>query len=205
MMIMYTNSENSSAYVGTSYAAKMLNLSVGTVQKLVTDGRLEAYLTEGGHRRISYESVLQYSQKKNIPIGVAGIKSTRPLGAVSICVLFTEKGITPQLAEIVKDGTFQVVSDPMKLIRKTGEDTHIFIDARIEWMNWLHMERSSDDVHYVVYNSGVLSGATHKHLASIASLIDADISIEMLRGYRLGLHAFGTSPETSASAHMVKQ
>lgn len=43
-------------YFSTREAAKILGLSVGTVQKMVDSGRLEAWTTEGGHRRIRAES-----------------------------------------------------------------------------------------------------------------------------------------------------
>jgi excisionase family DNA binding protein len=203
---MYQKSENDSTYVGTSYAAKMLNLSVGTVQKLVNDGSLAAYMTSGGHRRISYNSVIQYCQKNKIPLNVSGVQGLHSPDVINICVLFGEKGITPNLADIVKDGTFQVVSDPMKLIRKSGEATHIFIDARIEWINWQQMEQSTTDVHYVIYNSLGLSHPVRKHLETLATLMEADISIELLRGYRLGLHTNSTDRSGLAHfPHMVKQ
>jgi excisionase family DNA binding protein len=44
-------------FVGTKDAAVMLGVSVSTVQKLVESGALEAWRTEGGHRRIPLASV----------------------------------------------------------------------------------------------------------------------------------------------------
>lgn len=44
----------------TFYAAKLLGLSVGTVQSLVESGDLKAWRTKGGHRRIFTESVRHY-------------------------------------------------------------------------------------------------------------------------------------------------
>lgn len=43
-------------YFSTRETARILGLSVGTVQKMVDSGRLEAWTTEGGHRRIHAES-----------------------------------------------------------------------------------------------------------------------------------------------------
>lgn len=45
------------AYVGTKEAAAMLGVSVSSVQKLVSAGKLEAWRTDGGHRRISLASI----------------------------------------------------------------------------------------------------------------------------------------------------
>jgi excisionase family DNA binding protein len=46
------NSSINQAYFSTSQAAKILGLSVGTVQRMVENGIFKAYVTQGGHRRI---------------------------------------------------------------------------------------------------------------------------------------------------------
>lgn len=58
--------EPGDSYCGTSYAAKLLNLSVGTVQTLVEKGELQAWKTQGGHRRISLPSVEEYQRRHHI-------------------------------------------------------------------------------------------------------------------------------------------
>ncbi len=50
-------------YCGTSYAAKLMGLSVATVQSLVEKGEIEAWKTLGGHRRISLRSINAYQGK----------------------------------------------------------------------------------------------------------------------------------------------
>lgn len=52
-------------YCGTTYAAKLLGLSVGTIQTLVEKNELHAWKTHGGHRRISLDSVREYQIKYN--------------------------------------------------------------------------------------------------------------------------------------------
>ena len=52
-------------YCGTSYAAKLLGLSVATVQSLVEKGEIEAWKTLGGHRRIALRSINAYQEKSN--------------------------------------------------------------------------------------------------------------------------------------------
>lgn len=44
-------------YCGTSYAARLLGLSVATVQSLVEKGEIDAWKTLGGHRRIALSSI----------------------------------------------------------------------------------------------------------------------------------------------------
>ena len=53
-------------YCGTSYAAKLLNLSVGSIQSLVEKNELRARKTQGGHRRISIQSIHQYQNRANL-------------------------------------------------------------------------------------------------------------------------------------------
>ena len=53
-------------YCGTTYAAKLLGLSVATVQSLVEKGEIEAWKTLGGHRRLSLRAINAYL-KKNSP------------------------------------------------------------------------------------------------------------------------------------------
>lgn len=57
-------------YCGTSYAAKLLGLSVGTIQNLVEKNELQAWKTQGGHRRISMHSIREYQRRHNIALAV---------------------------------------------------------------------------------------------------------------------------------------
>ncbi len=54
---------SSEDYCGTSYAAKLLGLSVATVQSMVEKGEIEAWKTLGGHRRIALKSINAYLAK----------------------------------------------------------------------------------------------------------------------------------------------
>lgn len=53
-------------YCGTFYAAKLLGLSVGTVQSLVERGELEGWKTKGGHRRISMKAISAYQEQHGL-------------------------------------------------------------------------------------------------------------------------------------------
>lgn len=60
--------ENAENYCGTTYAARLLGLSVGTIQSLVEKNELQAWKTQGGHRRISMPSIRAYQRRHNMPI-----------------------------------------------------------------------------------------------------------------------------------------
>ena len=58
--------DSTDEYCGTRYAAKLLNLSVGSIQSLVEKNELFAWKTQGGHRRISLQSIYQYQSRANL-------------------------------------------------------------------------------------------------------------------------------------------
>ena len=60
------SNEGYDGYCGTSYAAKLLRVSVGTVQNLVESNSLKAWKTQGGHRRISLQSIQEYQRTHNL-------------------------------------------------------------------------------------------------------------------------------------------
>lgn len=61
-----TAPEPGEEFCGTTYAAKLLQLSVATVQGLVEAGQLEAWKTRGGHRRISMRSLADYMKSHGL-------------------------------------------------------------------------------------------------------------------------------------------
>ncbi len=50
-------------HCGTGYAAKVLGMSVGTIQKLVAKNELQAWKTRGGHRKITIASLEEYQRR----------------------------------------------------------------------------------------------------------------------------------------------
>lgn len=64
-------------YCGTTYAAKLLGLSVGTIQTLVEKNELQAWKTQGGHRRISMPSIHNYQKKHNMLMSPMESKENR--------------------------------------------------------------------------------------------------------------------------------
>ena len=72
-MNITSHKEPYDGYCGTSYAAKVLGISVGTVQGLVEKNDLKAWKTQGGHRRISLQSIQDYQRRHNLsPASLTG-------------------------------------------------------------------------------------------------------------------------------------
>ena len=72
-----SHTESLENYCGTTYAARLLGLSVGTIQSLVEKNELQAWKTQGGHRRISMPSIREYQRKHNMPVTMAESHSLR--------------------------------------------------------------------------------------------------------------------------------
>lgn len=51
-------------FLTTRQVAKMVSLSMGTVQKMVDDGEFKCWFTSGGHRRVLASSVKKYLAKR---------------------------------------------------------------------------------------------------------------------------------------------
>lgn len=74
--------ETNDPYCSTSQAAKMLGVSLGTVQNMVEEGVLDAWKTSGGHRRIKRESVMALLARR----GSAQVAPTVGEGGLSLLI-----------------------------------------------------------------------------------------------------------------------
>jgi excisionase family DNA binding protein len=72
------NAMSNGQFCGTSEAARILGLSVGTVQSLVERQELMAWKTQGGHRRIAMTSVQEY-QRRNHAVAIGETNPARIL------------------------------------------------------------------------------------------------------------------------------
>ena len=81
---------SSGDYCGTSYAAKMLGVSVATVQSLVEKGEIEAWKTLGGHRRLSVQAINSYLSKGIAP---AARVHADPRHRLSVLVVEDEEAV----------------------------------------------------------------------------------------------------------------
>ena len=71
-------------YCGTTYAAKLLGLSVATVQSLVEKGEIEAWKTLGGHRRLSLRAINNYLKKHSSQLAQADLDPRHRLSVLVV-------------------------------------------------------------------------------------------------------------------------
>jgi excisionase family DNA binding protein len=81
------NTQQSTDFCTTREAARILGISVRTAQLWVENGTLEAWKTEGGHRRISLASVHRL-QQRNLPAAApAAIEANSTADRMNILVV----------------------------------------------------------------------------------------------------------------------
>ena len=84
-----SNDFSSDDYCGTTYAARLLGLSVATVQSLVEKGEIDAWKTLGGHRRLSLRAINAYLHKNSPQLAPV---DADPRSRLSVLVVEDEEG-----------------------------------------------------------------------------------------------------------------
>lgn len=187
----------SHTYYSTSQTAQMLGLSVGTVQRMVAAGVLQAYTTQGGHRRILAASVRQYCQAKGVPAAQARQASA------SLCIVH-DATLHPSLRQTLGQlETVQLVSHPLELAGLREDCAAFFMDAHVAWLDWADLQRPlklAPDARFIVYHSADLSPQQSLAMAAHAQLYPGDITAELVTGVLLGMGAW-TPPTTGPNQH----
>ena len=177
------NNQINPNYFSTSQAAKMLGLSVGTIQRMVENGVFKAFITQGGHRRILASSLNQYCKQQGF------ISPQNAPEKPLLCIMHDSTQMPLALSQLGQWDHVKVITHPLDLI---GVHQHVgafFIDARIPWLHNapLHLQDTlMQNAHIVVYNSTHLPSNSPLHLATKINLFDGDISTDLVYGYMLG-------------------
>lgn len=178
--------QNPQNYLSTSQAAKVLGLSVGTVQRMVQNGVFKAFVTHGGHRRILTTSLNDYCKQH-------GVNPNRPSSlqaSHSICILHDNTHSTPALDQMEKWACVTVMTHPLDLMDIGTDMAVLFVDARIAWLHTspVHVQNTRiQNAHIVLYNSDHLPGNSPLHEAPNLQLFEGDISTDLVDGYLLCL------------------
>jgi len=173
--------------VGTTKAARMLNLSVGTVQNLVKSGTLPAFVTNGGHRRIPYGSIVEYINS-NFPKSKNNSNTvTSTLKNFDLYVMHDGSGLDNG-ASISPGDEITITSDPIELAAMTAKEKYIFIDARVRWIEWPHLNKFNEQsIHCIIYNSELLNSDALVSLNESIVFLKGNISYDFLKGFKMGL------------------
>lgn len=176
------NNQSPQNYISTSQAAQMLGLSVGTVQRMVQNGVFKAFVTHGGHRRILSESLNEYFKGQGFAQPLP--PNTKPL----VCILHDSEHLPLSLASLAQGDQIKVMTHPLDLMDIAQNVGVFFIDARIPWVHTspLHLQNARmQNAHIVLYNSASLPTGSALKQAKHLSLLESDISSDLVYGYLL--------------------
>lgn len=101
-------SRATSQYVGTKDAAAILGVSVSTVHKMLTEGKLHAWKTNGGHRRVSVDELRTLAGQLQVPQSVAvasdgnGHLRARQGGPLRVLVVEDNPAAAKSIAKILE-------------------------------------------------------------------------------------------------------
>lgn len=168
-------------YMTTAQVASKLGLSVGTVQNLVTDGRLDAVRTHGGHRRIFVSSFEKY--KETHGFREVKRKSDR------ICILHNGLELDESLLQGLESTSLKLISHPLDLLGMEQDIDVLFIDACNLWLQTtpIGLVRGLQDKYTVyIYNSDKLPVNSGLLDSKVAHLIPRDINVEFIIGFLAG-------------------
>lgn len=186
--------QTAQTYFSTSQAAKILGLSVGTIQRMVENGVFKAYITQGGHRRILSSSLIRFCTEQ-------GFNTPQlPIDKALICVLHDSAHVDESLVQMSQWPGVKVITHPLDLMGLHDTIGALFMDARIAWLHDgpLHLQGNmSENTRVVIYNSGALPQSSPLRKTPDVSLFEQDISADLIRGYQLG-SATHHAPPTQA-------
>ena len=187
--------QTSSSYFSTSQTAQMLGLSVGTIQRMVESGALKAYTTQGGHRRILASSIRHYCESQGVP------GAQLPLAKGGVCILHDNSMPVALQQALRQMPQVQLVSHPLDLAGLREEFAAFFMDAHVRWLDWPQLHRPEHgglQTRLIVYNSDDLPPEQQQAVARQALLCPGDISLELVKGFLLGIGA--PAPQAAAAA-----
>lgn len=187
-----------SSYFSTSQTAQMLGLSVGTIQRMVESGTLQAYTTQGGHRRILASSLRHYCQTQGVP-GAQALPAN-----AGICIVH-HAGMPAHVQQaLAQMDHVHLVSHPLELAGLGESYAVFFMDARVAWLDWpdLHRPQSlAPQARFIVYNSHDLPPEQQMTLARQVQLYPADISADLVGGYLLAISTPSPFAPTDTRSH----
>ena len=188
-------------YLSTSEVAKLLRVSVGTVQHMVERGELKAWKTAGGHRRILKESVIELQnmqQNNSIAKEVNKLPQARTYQDNELVILIVEDDpVAVKLYEhLLKSNAENVrveyANDGIEALLKLGQQRFnlLILDIDIPYVDGFEMlRRISADAHQSSLNILIVTG-TSIQPSSIdnygLTIIEKPINKAFFRGYIQG-------------------
>lgn len=186
-----------SEFCSTTTAAKMLGISVGTVQQLVENGKLQAWKTAGGHRRILLHSVEELLQSQSVDQPATAVK---PM-ALSVIVVEDDpvllKGYQRMLEKTAIPLQIELFDNGLDAMLRLGSGFPdlLILDLEVPFIDGFEMLRRLQKLptvtpKHIVVITGLTHAelASHKHELQNVTLLSKPATPAFLEGYLHALH-----------------
>jgi excisionase family DNA binding protein len=174
--------ENIEEYLSTGQAAKLLGLTIATVQKMTKNGVLDAYVTPGGHRRILHSSFNQFCYWNSLKEA----QSTTEKHLV--CIMHNQSNASSELATISEFPNVKVICSPLELLGLQPSNVTLFMDARLPWLDETIFQSTTElwsKPQLYLYNSETLPTTSSLKFNPNLTAIEGDINRHLIFGYLL--------------------
>ena len=167
-------------YCSTTQAAKLLGISVGTVQQLVENGTLQAWKTAGGHRRILLTSVETLLSTKDTEIQVNTIPNQKPL---SLYIVEDDPLLLKSYQKLIEKTQLPVICEPFD----NGLDAMLKIGSNFPDVLFLDLEVPFIDGFEMLKRLQKISVNKSKHILVITGLTDSEILVSNAQQHNITL------------------
>ncbi|MDP5460392.1 response regulator [Alishewanella sp. SMS8] len=167
-------------YCSTTQAAKLLGISVGTVQQLVENGTLQAWKTAGGHRRILLTSVETLLYTKDTETQVNTIPNQKPL---SLYIVEDDPLLLKSYQKLIEKTQLPVICEPFD----NGLDAMLKIGSNFPDVLFLDLEVPFIDGFEMLKRLQKISVNKSKHILVITGLTDSEILVSNAQQHNITL------------------
>jgi excisionase family DNA binding protein len=193
---MFKHDSDNEKFFSTAEIASLLGVSKRTVQKMVDLGRLKAYITQGGHRKILFSSLNAYCRK----IGIKHYDDKRQKSHF-ICILHSSRYLTDGVIQLGNLANVKIITHPIDFISIHEEISALFVDARIPLKipskSSVVKEETAYQGRIFFYNCEKFQQEVGGIGAWAFQLIKGDINKHFIEGFREGLNHSVVSAENS--------
>jgi len=189
--------DKSEKYCSTTEAARLLGVSVGTVQQMVESGKLIAWKTNGGHRRILLQSVQQ--QREPVSTAVLPIKAN-PDGRLQVVIVedddFMRTLYQRELENMALPLTLELYDNGLEAMLRLGAGfPHLLIlDLELPYIDGFEMLKhikthKANDLRHIIVVSGLDDSALKQHETVLrdVTVLKKPLDSAVLKGYLLAL------------------
>ncbi len=174
--------QNIEEYLSTGQAAKLLGLTIATVQKMTENGVLSAYVTPGGHRRILSSSFNHFCHKNSLNETQSSAEKHL------VCIMHNPSSASSELATIAGFPNVKVICTPLELLGLQRTNVTLFMDARLPWLDETIFKTTTEfgnKTQLYLYNSEALPTTSPLKFNPNLTAIEGDINRHLIFGYLL--------------------